>query len=214
MQNLTVLLTATNDADGICETQSPGAAGALLINGLLASGGVASWGQGQKISIVSGGNDTNKTFTITGPDPDGTVISEVLAGASGGAATSVNWYKGVSSIVISAASASTVAVGILVANGAVSKSLRVNGEQPDFKLGAFVDVVSGTLTYSAQYTYMQPEDTYAVSYANSADWRGIDGLSSLSVDGQSNAAYKVNACRLRFSAFTSGSARLTITQSY
>lgn len=104
-------------------------------------------------------------------------------------------------------------IGPLSANLAVSKSLRVNGQQRDFKLGLFVDI-SGTASYTAQYAYQQPEDEYAVSYSVSADWRAVDGLTALSADGTSNLFYKANACRLLLTAYTSGTETLTVTQSY
>lgn len=217
MRNLVATITAlTNDDDGICASQSGTAGVALTINGALAVAGVGviASGFGQKVTITSAGNDSGITFALIGLDPDGTQITESITGANIGAANSTYYYSKVLSITPSGSTAAAVIVGVLQAQLAQSKSLRVNGQQMNFKLGLFVDVVSGTLTYTAQYAYQQPEDTYAVSYSASADWRAVDSLSALSVDGTSNLFYKVNACRLILTAYTSGSVKLTVTQSY
>jgi len=209
--------TLVNDANGVCIDQTTAGAaylaldGALVVNGV---GYVANDWFGQKISIEGTGNNALIDFTISGTDADGTAISEVLAGANNGTATSVLYYNTITSIYASGNIDGDVEIGPLATNGAVSRSLRVNGQQMDFKLGVFVNVVSGTLTYSGQYAYEQPEDEYAISYSASADWRTIDGLSALTADGTSNIFYKVQAVRLLISAYTSGSAILTATQSY
>lgn len=214
MRNLVATLAAlTNDDDGICASQSAAGAQALTINGALASGGVASWSTPQLVTITSAGNDTGITFTITGQDPDGTVISQAVTGANATAASSTYFFKRVTSVVTSGATAGNVIVGVLTTGGAVSKSLRVNGQQMNFKVGLFVDI-SGTCTYTVQYAYQQPEDTYAVSYSTSADWRSVDGLAALTADGTSNVFYKVNAVRLKVTAYTSGTETLTATQSF
>lgn len=214
MRNLVADLDElSDDANGAFEDQTLGAAGALDLDGALVVDGVAVFLQAQKISIEGTGNNSGVDATITGTDADGTVVSEVLTLANNGTALSVLYYKTITSITVDGALTGNIEGGPLATNGAVSRSLRVNGQQMNFKLGLFVDM-SGTLTYSAQYTYMQPEDEYAISYSASADWRAVDGLSALTADGVSNLFYKVNACRLLISAYTSGSAKLTVTQSY
>ena len=215
MRNLVYTSVAPTDSTtAICASQAKGAAGALLINGTLATGGVATLAEAQIVTITSAGNDSGITFTITGTDPDGTTISQAVTGGNATTAVSTFYYKKITGIVVSAAVATTVTVGAVAANGFLSKSLRNNGQQMAIKEGVFVDVISGTLTYTAQYAYQQPEDTYTDSYSMSADWRSVDSLAALAVDGTSNVFYKANAFRLKVTAFTSGTVRLTCTQSY
>src|SRR5688500_12081268 len=93
--SITVQLAAA-DADGICKTQTPLAAGNLTINGDLASGGVATIATAntaRQVIITSAGNDSGRTFTIYGTDAAGNTFSEALTGASGGAATSVAHFR-------------------------------------------------------------------------------------------------------------------------
>lgn len=154
MANPVVLTTtlAAADDNGIAETQSPSAAGDLTINGALASGGVATLttaGIARQVIITSGGDDTNKTFTIYGTNATGNAISESLAGASGGAATSVLYYRTVTRIAISAASAGTVIVGT---NG-VGVSRVVNTDTALNPVNVTIAAaVAGTVNYTLQWT--------------------------------------------------------------
>ena len=59
---------AAADADGICASQTPLAAGALTINGALATGGVATIAVPARITITSAGNDSTNTFVVVGTD--------------------------------------------------------------------------------------------------------------------------------------------------
>lgn len=96
-----------------------------------------------------------------------------------------------------------------------SKILRVNSEQPNFKLGLFGEISSGAnLTYTVQYTYDEPEATYPTDYATDADWRSVDDMTAVTADSVGNIFYPVNAIRLNVTSYTGGSVLLTVTQSY
>ena len=75
------------------------------------------------ITITSAGADSGKTATITGTDVFGNSQTEDLGLASAGVATSTKTFKTVTSIVLDAASANTLEVGI-VKTGEVSVPLR------------------------------------------------------------------------------------------
>ncbi len=203
----------TNDDDGISASQAVVGATSLLLNGALVTAGVALSPYAQIVSITSAGNDSGITFTITGLDPDGRSVSQAVTGANIGAAVSTYYFKAITSIVTSGSVATTVKVGWIATNGAMSRSLRMNGQQMNFKAD-YVVKITGTLTCSAQYTLDQPEDTYTTSYSVDADWRAVDSLSAITASAVSNSAYKVNASRLLISAYTSGTAKLTVGQSY
>lgn len=62
----TAMLAA--DADGICASQKPAGAGALLINGAATAGGVFTTGStmvGRRCTITSDADDSGRTFTFT-----------------------------------------------------------------------------------------------------------------------------------------------------
>lgn len=144
---------ATADDDGIAQSQSPSGAGNLTLNGALVSGGVAtltSAGAMRQVIITSGGNDTGITFTIYGTDESGIAISEALTGASGAAVTSAKYYRTVTQIAISGASAGTVKAGT---NGVgVSRWVNYNIHAQPFNVVQSIDI-TGTVNYDLQYIY-------------------------------------------------------------
>jgi len=73
--------------------------------------GLATMDMQRRIIITSSGDDTGITFTLTGTDGTGAVITEVLTGANAGAATSALSYKTLTSVLTSGAAAGTVTVG-------------------------------------------------------------------------------------------------------
>ena len=100
------------DADGITTTASLSGAGTLTINGALASGSEVELSSGRQVTITSAGNDTGVTFTVTGTDVNGAAQTEAITGASGAAATSTKYFKTITEIANSAASAGAVTAGI------------------------------------------------------------------------------------------------------
>tara|TARA_R110000868_G_scaffold190815_1_gene434640 strand:+ start:1211 stop:1489 length:279 start_codon:yes stop_codon:yes gene_type:complete len=72
------------DADGICASQTLAGAGAALINGALASGGVATMGDQQFITIFSASDLSGLTFLATGSDRNGSVLTETITGPGAG----------------------------------------------------------------------------------------------------------------------------------
>lgn len=104
-------LGSQDNVNAICNSQSRGSAGNLVLNGNLVSGGVAYFLSKSIVSIWSTGNDTGITFTIHGTDGDGQPQVEVVAGTNGGRRDTNYYYKTVDSISVSGATAGNVTVG-------------------------------------------------------------------------------------------------------
>ena len=104
--------TVVLDADGITTSASLSGAGTLTINGALATGSEVELSSGRQVTITSAGNDTGVTFTVTGTDVNGAAQTEAITGASGAAATSTKYFKTITEIANSAASAGAVTAGI------------------------------------------------------------------------------------------------------
>jgi len=64
------------------------------------------------VTIVSAGNDSGITFTVTGLDIHNMPVAEVVTGANIGTATTTKAFKRVESVVASAAAAGNVSVGM------------------------------------------------------------------------------------------------------
>lgn len=95
----------------VSASQSPGA-GAILIDGTLASGGVATFTAAQRVFITSGGNDSGITFTVNGTDVGGGSINSSFAGANAGTAqTGIATFKTVTSITANSSVAGTLIAG-------------------------------------------------------------------------------------------------------
>ena len=71
---------ASADADGIAQAQNP--ASTFTLNGALVSGGVAQLGAPRRVLITTTDDETGVTFTVTGTNRAGDVLSEDLAGVN------------------------------------------------------------------------------------------------------------------------------------
>jgi hypothetical protein len=200
---------AAADADGICLSQTPGAAGALTLNGALVSGGVAVLDAARRVLITAAGNESAKTFTITGTSYNGQTQSETVTGPNATTAQSVLDYKTVTSVVISAAAAGAITVGT---NGVASSRWMRLDSWAFAQVGIQVNV-SGTINYTVQQTFDDPNDaTNPVSPANVVWVNSADSaVVSKAVDAQSFYAYAPTFIKITANS-GDGSARLTAVQ--
>lgn len=102
-----------------------------------------------------------------------------------------------------------------VSSQAASDPIRVNwrGTAGSFALALGVDLNPGVLTYTVEHTFDDPVDFASTSdYGTNATWRATTGLTALTATDEGNIAFPVQAVRLNVTAFTSGSAELTVIQ--
>jgi len=110
-----VFLTADTvalDADGISVAATLGSSGNLTLGGALTSGGSATFNAGRIVTLLSAGDDSGDTFTVTGTDVNGDAQTEEITGANAGTATGSKYFKTVTQIAIDAASAGNISAGI------------------------------------------------------------------------------------------------------
>lgn len=103
-----------------------------------------------------------------------------------------------------------------VSSATQSDPIRVNwrGTQSAFALAIGVDLNPGVLTYTVEHTFDDPTDfTSSSDYNTNATWRATSGLTALTATGEGNIAFPIQAVRLNVTAFTSGSAEITVIQS-
>lgn len=104
---------------------------------------------------------------------------------------------------------------VTVSSQTTSSPIRVNwrGTGGNFALSLGVDLNPGALTYTVEHTFDDPGDfTSATDYGSNATWRATTGLTALTATDEGNIAFPVQAVRLNVTAFTSGSAELTVIQ--
>src|ERR1700676_3475056 len=143
---------AAQSATVIAASQSPLGAGNLTL--AAAASAIDSAVGGRIVGIVSAGNDAGITFTITGVDQNGLTATEVVTGASGapGTAVSTKFYKSISQIVVSGASASTVTVGTV--NTTLSTSSQMIPLNFYNRIATQVAVqVTGTINFTVKETF-------------------------------------------------------------
>ncbi len=176
-QSFTVKCAPTAvDADGVCASQSPGA-GAILINGALASGGVATFGAAQLVRLTSGGNDSGISFKFVGTDADGNYQEETVAGTNASNSDTTKFFKTITSITQSGAVATTIIVGNLITS--VSPTLWPDLGVATFNTSLNAELVSGTATFTVNisygdgYEYPQQWVDHATLTAKSATTAGV-----------------------------------------
>lgn len=109
MRPKTITFTmAVLDADALKTAAAIGGAGALTLNGALASTG---FDVARRVAFISAGDDSGDTFTIVGTNRSGNALTEVVTGANTGTAVSTENFKTVTSITASGASAGNVTIG-------------------------------------------------------------------------------------------------------
>ena len=104
--------TQALDADGISVAASVGNNAALVIGGALASGGSCTFDSGRVVTILSAGDDSAKSFTVTGTDVNGDAQTESITGANAGTATGSKYFKTVTGISAVGNPAGNVSAGI------------------------------------------------------------------------------------------------------
>lgn len=98
-------------ANGVCTSQTPGAAGALNIDGTLKSGNAAVFDVPRGVSVTGAANDAAKVFTITGLDEYGATVKETITGVNANTVAGKKAFKKVTSVSINAAAAGAITVG-------------------------------------------------------------------------------------------------------
>jgi hypothetical protein len=194
-------------ANNIALSQTPAGAGALILNGSLVTGGVATLDNPRRILITTA--DTTHTFTVTGLTPARTTITEAFV-VAGGATFSQLDYAKVTSITISGAATAAVTVGT---NGVASTPwVRFDDWAP--APASIQCTVSGTVNYTVQQTMDDPNSATnavtpsAVTWVATSDTAAVNATISL----QTNYAYAPVFARVLLNSGT-GTVTATFLQS-
>lgn len=191
MRTKSFTLTIQSDADGICASQTPSAGGeqTLSLDGALVSNSVATLNHSHLITITSVGDDSGRTFTITGTDYRGTTVTEDVTGANAGTAKSTKFFKTVTEIKVDDNTAGAVTAGV---NGeSVSNLYLFCNKTNPFNVGMGFDV-TGTIHYTVQHTF----DDVQVSDLSTLKFFDHDDLANKNKDEDGNYAFAFIAARV------------------
>ena len=206
----TVTLAAA-DADGICQSQTPAAGGQqnLTINGALASGGVATMDRARHVSIASAGNDSARTFTVTGTDRYGNTISEAITGPN---ATTVNGTKNFLTVTQVSVDDDTVgAITVGSANECETGWIPLDHYMSSFKVALAVHLSAGAnMTYAVQHTLDNVQDRGFLE--DDADVLVHDDLTAKTTSDDGNYAFPPSAIRLAITSHVAGTAKFISRQ--
>ncbi|MDD4995780.1 MAG: hypothetical protein PHW53_04955 [Patescibacteria group bacterium] len=196
----TYTITGT-DADGICLSQTPLAAGALTIAGALSSGGAGSIPTAQHVTVTCAGSDAARSFVVTGTDDAGNAQTETLAGSATSTTTSAKNFKTVSSVVVDAATAGAVTVGWVAT--LETPWIPLNRYKTPFSYSYQADI--GAATYLLEGTLDNVQDSSITPLAFTL-------VASGTVDIAGGLTVPAEAVRLKVTAWTSGTIVFKIMQ--
>lgn len=191
------------DPDGIAQSQTPGAAGNLTINGALASGGVATIPQPAHVTIASAGNDSARTFTVTGTDRYGNAITESITGPNATTVTGTKNFATVTQVAIDAAAAGAITVG----NAASLESQWIVWDSNLPQHSGQVDLsASASMTWELQRTNA---DVFASGFDETDDAAATADATQTgkTADGFFYLAGVPVASRIKITSFVSGTAK-------
>lgn len=158
MRNIKVTVGPLQGASttNIAHSQSVTGANALVLNGGLVVGGVAILDTPRNILITSGGDDSSISFIVTGTTWANSPVSETLAGTNTATATSLTDFATITSIVTTG----TAHAGLKVGTTTTAGSNWVALDEWAFSPIYFQVVVSGTINYTMQITFDNPNTAY------------------------------------------------------
>lgn len=199
----------TPSVNGICLSQTPAGAGALLLNGALASAlpGVGALNQvllnaAYKIDFTSAGA-VGQSLTVTGTDADGKAQVEVIAGPNANTVTTIGYFKSITSIAIAGAAGAALTSGINAAGQFISQTVSLDLYESDTTIA--VDI-SGTINYDVQKAFERP------TAGETPNWVA-GGLSTQTADANSSYTTPTGAVRLKVNSYSAGAtAKLQIIQ--
>lgn len=191
-----------SDADGVCASQTPLAAGALTIDGLLAAAdGTVTLATAQHVSVTCAGSDAARTFTVTGTDWLGHALTEAIAGSAGSITKGTKNFKTITSVTVDDATAGAITVGIL--GELETPWIPLNHYANPFNYGYQVDI--GVATFTVEGTFDDIQDasvtpiTFVVQASGTADVAGV-------------STTPAQAVRVKVTAFTSGTITFKVVQ--
>lgn len=195
-------------ATAVAAAQTTGGAGALLINGTLASNGVATLPVEQQLGFASTGDLSARTFTITGTNSYGQAISETVVGPNNNTVNTVLNYLTVNSITVNGAVGTNVTVGTIAlgASGVIPMDIYAN----PISISISVELILGAANYTVQYTF---DDVYAPGFPNDTTvvWYPHPDLFQQAVTAAGTIIQPVRGIRLLTNSGT-GTLRMIVSQ--
>lgn len=173
---------AAASANNIALSQTPGAAGALTLNGSLVIAGVAVLDNPRRVLITTA--DTTHTFIVTGATPTGSVISEIVGPITTSAFTAQD-FKTVTSVIINGAATAAVTVGT---NGIASTPWVRLDEWANPPVSIQCNV-TGTVSYTVQSSNDDPNSPTDPVLPSAMTWIATNDTNAVNATGSVQTNY-------------------------
>ena len=111
MSKRIVFTMAAADPNGVAADQTTAGAANLVLNGALATGGVATMDYARHVSLESSADLRAVEFTVTGTDRFGNAITEAITGPNATTTTGAKNFKTITQIAVDGAVGTNVEVG-------------------------------------------------------------------------------------------------------
>ena len=203
---------AAADTTGAVTAETPVDGVDLTLDGTFASGGVVTFPEATSVDFTSTSDLSDTLFTVIGTDANGLPQSEDITGPNNDTVSTTKLFKTITAISVATTqtyTTETVDVG--------------NPDTPSFGTGAWwpldiyvpnqvttisVNELSGSITYSVEYTNEDPFDT---SITQLAVAHPAAAFASATSSQTHSTTVLMRAVRVNFTA-GSGSARVTVVQ--
>jgi hypothetical protein len=192
------------DADSIVSAQSLSVSGAITLDGVLVSNGVATLTV-PAVLVAFSEASSSINFVVTGTGPAGQSQTETLAVTASGTVTGSLSFATVTGVVADAAAAATISIGNGVPGYTAWIPLDIYTPNQVTNISA---KTSGTVNYSVEYTN---EDPFDVSIDQLAVPHPAGSLTAASGDETHFTTTLMRAVRLKMNS-GDGSVRFTIVQ--
>jgi hypothetical protein len=205
---------AAADANSAVEAETPVDGVDLTLGGAFASGGVVTFPEATTVDFTSADDISDVTFAIVGTDANGLHQTDTVTGVNNDTVSSGKLFLTITSISVATVTTyttETVEVG--------------NPDTPSFGTGPWwpldiyvpnqvttisVNELSGSITYSVEYTNEDPFDTSITQLAVAHPATG-GAFTGATTDQTHFTTTLMRAVRVNFTA-GSGSARVTVVQ--
>ena len=199
------------DADGVATAQTPAENADLTIDGALASGGVATLLNPGYITLTSADDFSAVTFTVIGTDANGNLTSEAITGPNNTTVTGSVVFSTVTEIQTDAPSGlttETVSAGNAAVGYGATGWWPLDIYTPNQVTTISGNILSGTATYSVEYTN---EDPFNTSITQLAVAHPVAALTGATTDQTAFTTTLMRAVRFNIASGT-GTIRATVVQ--
>ena len=197
----------TADPNGVSVSQTPAGGGSqeLTITGALASGGVATMDIARRVSITSAGNDSARTFTITGTDRYGDTLTEDITGPNATLVVGTKDFLTVTSVLVDDDTAGAILVGS--SDETTSPWIPVDAHRNSVNISFSMSLSSdANFTYGVEHTFDNPfEGLPSSSFPH-------DSITGETTDQEGSYIVPIMAYRFVITSYVAGSSTFNAVQ--